>query len=111
MDYVANVKRLSDRLTALKIPHKNLGMSIIFLEPRTTHIAFGNTIHYEGKWTEADVICKPMSYGSDEGLFEVSGIDLMTPKECAEDSVVGYLSMEEVVERVVKAYKEYKNRG
>lgn len=102
--------KLSKRLNELNIPHKLNKVQIVFYEPRVAHICFSR-IDYEGKWTEADVICKPGSYGYEDGLFEIKGIDLMTPEECAEDNVVGYLTMEDVITRVVKAYKLYKNKG
>lgn len=102
--------KLSKRLNELNIPHKLNDGQILFYEPRVAHVMY-KTIHYEGKWTEADVICKPGSYGYEKGLFEIKGIDLMTPEECAEDDVVGYLTMENVIARIVKAYKLYKNKG
>ena len=81
-----------------------------FLNPKESPI-IKLSKRLNGKWTEADVICKPGSYGYDKGLFEIKGIDLMTPEECAEDDVVGYLTMENVIARIVKAYKLYKNKG
>lgn len=102
--------KLSKRLNELNIPHKLTKGQILFYEPRVT-LFWGSKIKYEGKWTEADIICKPGSYGYEEGLFEIKGIDLMTPEECAEDDVVGYLTMEDVITRIVKAYKLYKNKG
>jgi hypothetical protein len=101
---------LSKRLNELNIPHKLNEGQIVFYEPRVAHLLF-NRIKYEGKWTESDIICKPGSYGYEDGLFEIKGIDLMTPEECAEDDVVGYLTMEDVITRIVKAYKLYKNKG
>ena len=101
---------LSKRLNELNIPHKLNEGQIVFYEPRVAHV-FNSRIKYEGKWTEADIICKPGSYGYEDGLFEIKGIDLMTPEECAEDDVVGYLTMEDVITRIVKAYKLYKNKG
>ena len=101
---------LSKRLNELNIPHKLNEGQIVFYEPRVAHV-FNKRIKYEGKWTEADIICKPGSYGYEDDLFEIKGIDLMTPEECAEDNVVGYLTMEDVITRIVKAYKLYKNKG
>ena len=102
------ITKLSNKLTRLSIPHKNMGDGILFYEPRVAHV-FYSRIQYEGKWSEADVISKEGSYGYEDGLYEIRGIDLMTPEECAEDDVVGYLTMEDVVQRIVKAYKLYKN--
>lgn len=106
----SQIIKLSKRLNELNIPHKLNDGQILFYEPRVAHILYSR-INYEGKWTEADVICKPGSYGYEDGLFEIKGIDLMTPEECAEDDVVGYLTMENVIARIVKAYKLYKNKG
>lgn len=102
--------KLSKRLNELNIPHKLNKGQILFYEPRVAHFLYSK-LKYEGKWSEADIICKPGSYGYEEGLFEIKGIDLMTPEECAEDDVVGYLTMEDVITRIVKAYKLYKNKG
>lgn len=102
--------KLSKRLNELNIPHKLNKGQIVFYEPRVARVLYSK-INYEGKWTESDVICKPGSYGYEDGLFEIKGIDLMTPEECAEDDVVGFLTMEDVITRVVKAYKLYKNKG
>lgn len=105
-----SIIKLSKRLNELNIPHKLNEGQIVFFEPRVAHVLY-KKIHYEGKWTESDVICKPGSYGYEDGLFEIKGIDLMTPEECAKDDVVGYLTMEDVITRIVKAYKLYKNKG
>lgn len=105
----AQIKRLSDRLTALKIPHVNMGECILFKERMVDYI-FNSKIIYNKAWMQADVICKPGSYGYDDGLFEIMGADLMTPEECAQDDVVGYLTMEDVIERIVKAYHKFYKR-
>lgn len=55
--------------------------------------AKGNTC----KW---DVICHYGSYGFEEGLLELMG-DLVTETEWGEnDSVVGYLTAEDIIERL-----------
>jgi len=103
------INRLSERLNALKIPHKVVGGGILFYEQAIGHV-FCSKFTYERKWADADVICKPGSYGYEDGLFEIRGVELMTPEECAEDDVVGFLTMEDVIARIVKAYKEYKSK-
>lgn len=47
---------------------------------------------------EFDVICHKGSYGYEEGLLEIMG--LLTEEEAEEDSVLGYLSAEDVIERI-----------
>lgn len=56
------INRLSERLNSLKIPHKVVTGGILFYEQVVAHV-FLSTIKYERKWAEADVICKPVSYG------------------------------------------------
>ena len=53
-----------------------------------------------------DVICHKYSYGGDEGLLEIMG--LLTEEEAEWDSVVGYLTADDVFSRIEKDYKERK---
>lgn len=56
-------------------------------------------------WCEADIICHRYSYGGDQGLFEIMGGELMTSEELERDSVVGYITMEDAVNRIKEAYE------
>ena len=108
------IKKLSDKLKRLDIPHTMTNGAILFktvVTFRRFNGFFFTNDDYEKVWSKADVICKPGSYGYEEDQFEIRGVDLMTPEECAQDDVVGFLTLDEVVERIVTAWKNYKNRG
>ena len=114
MEETKMIRKLSDKLKRLDIPHVMTNGGILFKTVVTSRMfnGFFFTNHeYEKVWSKADVICKPGSYGYEENQFEIRGVDLMTPKECAIDDVVGFLTLDEVVERIVKAWKTYKARG
>lgn len=49
-----------------------------------------------------DVICHEFSYGWNKGLLEIMG--LLTDEEAEVDSVVGYLTSNEVFERIFEHY-------
>ena len=51
-----------------------------------------------------DAICNDMSYGHDEGLLEIMG--LLTPGEEEEDEVIGFLTAEDVLERILRHRRE-----
>lgn len=55
---------------------------------------------------ECSVICNPMSYGHEEGLLEIMG--LLTREESEDDDVVGWLTAEDVFNRIKKDWKENK---
>jgi len=65
------------------------------------HILYPNNII-----RECSVICNPMSYGHEEGLLEIMG--LLTREESEDDDVVGWLTAEDVFNRIVKDWKENK---
>jgi len=65
------------------------------------HILYPNNII-----RECSVICNPMSYGHEEGLLEIMG--LLTKEENEDDDVVGWLTAEDVFNRIVKDWKENK---
>ena len=54
------------------------------------------------KTWELDVICHDYSYGRDSGLVEIAGVIC----ENDDDSVEGYLDIEEVFKRIKKYYKK-----
>lgn len=51
-----------------------------------------------------DVICHQYSLGGDEGLLEIMGLLTEEEQEC--DSVVGYLTAENVLARILKDRQE-----
>lgn len=53
------------------------------------------------------VICGYGTYGGDEGLLEIMG--LLTPSEEEQDSVAGYLSAEDVFNRIKNHYDSNKD--
>ena len=52
----------------------------------------------ERKW---DAVCHSGSYGHEDGLLEIMGT-ILTDEESECDSVVGWLTAEQVMKRVVK---------
>ena len=58
---------------------------------------------YNGKQI-ADVVQHFGSYGADENLLEIMG--LLTPEEEEHDTVLGYLTAEEVFERIKNDYSD-----
>lgn len=52
-----------------------------------------------------DAVCYPGTYGYNKGLLEVMGGPVVKPSDG--DSVCGYLTAEDVIER----YEEYKKNG
>jgi len=53
-----------------------------------------------------DAICHEFSYGYSEGLLEIMG--LVDEKKSGGDSVEGYLTADEVFERIAKHYRTHK---
>ena len=60
----------------------------------------------DGKKRIADVIEHRGSYGADENLLEIMG--LLTEDEKADDDVLGYLTAENVFERIYKHWEANK---
>lgn len=85
------IEKVAKKLDELKIEYikKNIfdGMQLVF------------------PWCEADVVCHSGSYGGKAKLMEVYGNALLTDEELEEDAVKGYLTVDDVVERVTKAWK------
>lgn len=69
-----------------------------------SHLWPNQVIYYKDGMRIGDAICHYGSYGYQQGLFEVMGDALLTPEERENDSVVGYLRLEEVLERLEKIY-------
>lgn len=63
------------------------------------HILYPNNII-----RECSVICNPYSYGGKEGLLEIMG--LLTKEESENDDVIGWLTAEDVFNRIKKDWKE-----
>lgn len=53
---------------------------------------------YEREW---DVVCHEYSYGGRQGLLEIMG-SIVTAEERESDDVVGWLTAEDVIERIKK---------
>ena len=79
-------------LETLKIPHEITQMTLFDNKPQ---IWYPNQ-----KEKVMDVICHKYSYGGEEELLEIMG--LLTPEEERCDDVVGYLTAENVLGRIIK---------
>lgn len=69
-----------------------------------SHLWPNQVIYYKDGMRIGDAVCQYGSYGYQQGLFEVMGDALLTPEEREKDSVVGYLRLEEVLDRLEKIY-------
>lgn len=54
-------------------------------------------------WCGSDVICHSASYGGKNGLLEIQGPALFKQEEPYKDDVLGYLTVEDVFERIKAA--------
>lgn len=54
-------------------------------------------------WCGADVICHSASYGGKNGLLEIQGPALFKQEEPCKDDVLGFLTVEDVFERIKAA--------
>lgn len=69
-----------------------------------------NQVWYPSKEKSiCDVICHEYSYGGEIGLLEIMG--LLTSKEKEKDDVVGYLTAEDVFDRIWGDYCERQNKS
>lgn len=69
-----------------------------------SHLWPNQVIYYKDGIKIGDAVCHYGSYGYQQGLFEIMGDALLTPEERENDDVLGYLSLEEVLERLEKIY-------
>lgn len=87
--------KLEDMLVKANIPHINKpfnwgnGRQIILFDKNNSRIA--------------DAVCHMGSYGHEQGLLEIQGA--ITEEEEQEDSVLGYLTAEEVFKRFKYCYE------
>lgn len=89
------MEKLIECLKTLKIPHEV-----------TPHFLFKDSLQVwypNKKESVMDAICHDYSYGGKEGLLEIMG--LLTDEEAYFDDVVGYLTAENVLSRIIKHRK------
>lgn len=92
--YFSEIEKLSKMLSAAKIPHD-------FIE-----LFDGYQILVEvNRFNYIDAICHGFSFGHEAGLLEIQGG--MTEKEMEEDSVLGFLTAEEVARRFIYCYNNF----
>ena len=88
------MEKLIKALEILEIPHEVLpdmwGNNQVWYPARQGHIM--------------DAICHQYSYGGNEGLLEIMG--LLTEEEEKDDGVVGWLTAEDVLARIIKHRQE-----
>ena len=88
------MEKLIEALKVLEIPHEVLpdmwGNNQVWYPARQGHIM--------------DAICHKYSYGGDEDLLEIMG--LLTEEEKEIDDVIGYLTAEDVLARIIKHRQE-----
>lgn len=89
------INLLDEELTKYKIPH----------EFYPHEIGYGFHLYYPNRTNcKCSVILAPFSNGSQYGLLEIMG--LLTDEEAECDDVVGYLTMKDVFDRIVKDYNK-----
>lgn len=91
---MSEMEKLIECLKILEIPHEVLPQSFT----DSLQVWYPNK-----KESVMDVICHNYSYGGKEGLLEIMG--LLTPEE-EQDDVVGYLTAENVLSRIIKHRKK-----
>ena len=95
------MEKLIKVLEILDIPHKVTNQQ---WAGETPQIWYPNTEN-----PKMDVICHEYSYGGKNGLLEIMG--LLTDEEAEYDSVVGYLTAENVLARILKDRAENEEKG
>ena len=88
------IKKLSDMLTAANIPYELTTDSMGNSDNQLWYPNCENNV--------MDAICNKYSYGGDEELIEIMG--LLTEEEAEYDDVIGYLTPENVFERIARHY-------
>ena len=86
------MEKLIKVLEILDIPHKVTSQQWV---GETPQVWYPNT-----EEPKMDAICHEYSYGGRDGLLEIMG--LLTEEEAECDSVVGYLTAENVLARILK---------
>lgn len=86
------MEKLIECLKVLEIPHEVIPQSFFKDSLQVWYPSKKESI--------MDVICHDYSYGGSEGLLEIMG--LLTPEEEQYDDVVGYLTAENVLSRIIK---------
>ena len=95
------MEKLIKVLEVLDIPHEVTNQQ---WAGETPQVWYPNT-----KEPKMDVICHEYSYGGKNGLLEIMG--LLTDEEAEYDSVVGYLTAENVLARILKDRAENEEKG
>ena len=88
------IKKLSDMLTAANIPYELTTDPMGNSDNQLWYPNYENNV--------MDAICNKYSYGGNEGLIEIMG--LLTEEEAEYDDVIGYLTPENVFERIARHY-------
>ena len=92
-----HILELKKRLDELKIPYE-------------VYSILDNDDQLKFEWCNADIICHRLSYGGQDGLFEIMGDKLMTKDELSDDNVVGYITLGEAIMRIKKAWEKHSAR-
>lgn len=111
------ILKLKDMLTEAGIPFEFFDNTNTFRE--NYQIIFPNRGMWRGEWDEKAMdssgnyfLCSVVegfgTYGAEEDLLEIMG--LLTPEEAARDSVTGFLTPENVFQRISEADKRRKER-
>ena len=97
---------MSDRIVELAERLDKLGIEYV------KRSLFGQDDQLKFEWCDgADIVHHHLSYGNEDGLFEIMGYKLMTDAELQVDSVVGYITIDDAVRRISEAWAKYKNEN
>ena len=96
--------RLKDKLDAIDLEHTFNDHTIYIPEANRKREHYQILLYDEDGDRIVSIVQGEFTYGSNENKLEIMG--LLTPEESECDSVVGYLSADEVYERIMKYYGE-----
>lgn len=103
--------RLEEMLIDAEIPYLMRGRSQICYYPPHSYMTINGTpifFGYPKPRPVCSVICRPGSYGFEEGLLEISGLMTAEERMQTEDFVLGHLTAENVFARIQAHYMQNK---
>lgn len=103
---VEELDRLDEMLESASIPYRRTATQICYYGP-------GEVKELEpGQGAGVGAVCSVIAhgYGSDEGLLEIRGLMTDEEYEREQDTVLGYLTAEDVFARIRKHYDDNKEK-
>lgn len=101
------LEKLDDLLTETGIPFENFGMQICYYGPEGRPKPKDSNV-WQGPGIGAVCSVIANGYGSSEGLLEISGLMTREEMDRVHDTVLGYLTAEDVFARIRVHYESCK---